>query len=290
MSAVAHEPETRELRLVEGPSALGGGVRRFLALTWLIASTDFKLTYFGSVLGYLWSLMRPLLFFGVLYVVFALVIHFGKGVPDYPVVLLLNIVLFSFFQDATGQAVDSVLRRESLVRKMHFPRLAIPIATIVTAMINLALNLMAVFVFMLAYGIKPRLAWLLLPVLVLVLALLTGGLAMGLSALYVRFRDVAPIWSVVSQALFYACPIFYVVAGAGGKLHGEWLKRIYLFNPIAAVLTQARRSIIDPSIAGLPSLMGGLEWVAVPVGLSLCVFALGFWIFSRLAPGLAEEL
>ena len=125
--------ETLPLAEVRGPSAFGGGWRRFVHLTWVISRTDYKLTYFGSVLGYLWSFMQPLLFFGVLYVVFAVIItNLSKGVKDFPVLLLMNIVLFSFFQQSTTGSVTSVVIREAIVRKMHFPRLVIPLATVTT--------------------------------------------------------------------------------------------------------------------------------------------------------------
>src|SRR5437588_4706265 len=170
------------LREVRGPSALAGDRRRFFNLIWLISSTDFKLTYFGSVLGYLWSLVRPLMFFGVLYLVFAVIVNFGKGIQDFPVLLLMNIVLISFFQEATGSSITSVLTRENLVRKMHFPRLVIPLSTVLTALINFGLNLLAVFVFMLAYGVEPRLTWLLFGVVLVPLVMLATGFAMLLSA------------------------------------------------------------------------------------------------------------
>ncbi|MGZ7040124.1 MAG: ABC transporter permease, partial [Thermoanaerobaculia bacterium] len=124
---------------VSGPSAIGGGWRRFVHLTWLISKKEFKLTYFGSGLGYVWSFMQPLLFFGVLYVVFAVIVNFNRGALDFPVLLLMNIVLFGFFQAGTGGSIASVLVRENLVRKMHFPRLVIPLATVITAAMQLVL-------------------------------------------------------------------------------------------------------------------------------------------------------
>jgi ABC-2 type transport system permease protein len=277
----------RRLTQIHGPSALGGSWRRFRNLTWLIASTDFKLTYFGSVLGYLWSLMRPLLFFGVLYLVFAVIVTFGKGIPDFPVLLLMNVVLISFFQEATGASIPSVVARESLVRKMHFPRLVIPISAVVTALINFTLNLVAVLVFMLVYGLQPRVTWLLLPVVLAPLLAFTAGLAMLLSALYVRYRDVAPIWGVVNQALFYASPIFYTIERVASK-HPQ-LARWYLFNPIAAVMQQARHWMIG----GTPSTaqwMGGVVWLLGPAGIVIGACALGYWVFNRMAPRIAEEL
>ncbi len=277
----------RRLTAVRGPSALGGGWRRFGHLTWLIASTDFKLTYFGSVLGYLWTLMRPLMFFGVLYLVFAVIVTFGKAVPDFPVLLLMNVVLISFFQEATGNAIPSVVARESLVRKMHFPRLVIPISTVITALLNLSLNLIAVFVFMLIYGIQPRVTWLLLPVVLAPLVALAAGLAMLLSALYVRYRDVAPIWGVVNQALFYASPIFYTIDQVAQ--HDPSLARWYLFNPIAAVMQQARHWMVGGT-PGAAAWMGGAVWLLAPIGIVVGTCALGYWVFNRMAPRIAEEL
>ncbi|MBV9837248.1 MAG: ABC transporter permease, partial [Solirubrobacterales bacterium] len=270
------------------PSALGGGWRRFLNLTWLVATTDFKLTYFGSVLGYVWSFAQPLLFFGVLYLVFAVILAGSfTRVPDFPVLLLMNIVLFNFFVAGTSGAVSSVVVRENLVRKMHFPRLVIPLSVVCTAAMQLALNLLVVLAFMTAYGVHPRLTWLLLPVILLVLAVLTTGCAMLLSALYVRYRDVAPIWGVVTQALFYASPVFITIEAV--QKHGHNLGRFYLFNPLGAILQQARHWMIGGS-PGTPAIMGGYQWVLVPVAIMLFVWALGYWVFSRMAPRIAEEL
>jgi ABC-2 type transport system permease protein len=275
------------MREVTGPSALGGGWRRFVRLTWLVAATDYKLSYFGSALGYLWSLMQPLLFFGVLYVVFAKIVQLGKEVPDFPVLLLMNIVLFSYFQQATGASIASVVGREGLVRKMHFPRLVIPLASVITATINLVFNLVVVLGFMLAYGVRPRPAWLLLPVLVFALFLFATGFAMLLSALYVRYRDIAPIWGVVSQTLFYASPIFILVENIQSRAPGA--VRYYLFNPIAAILQTARHWMLGQS-HGPGYFMGGQLWVLVPIAILLGVCVLGYTVFSRMAPLIAEDL
>jgi ABC-2 type transport system permease protein len=259
--------------------------RRFFNLTWLIAATDFKLTYFGSVLGYLWSLVRPLLFFGVLYVVFAVIVSFGKGIQDFPVLLLMNIVLISFFQEATSASIPSVVLRENLVRKMQFPRLVIPMATVLNALMHFGLNLIAVFVFMLAYGVKPRLTWLLFPLVLLPLVLLVIGLAMLLSSLYVRYRDVSPIWGVISQVMFYGSPIFYTIE----RVAQHHAARYYLFNPIAVVMQQARHWMVGGT-PGAASWMGGKAWLLVPAGIVTICCVLGYVVFSRMAPEIAEQL
>jgi ABC-2 type transport system permease protein len=278
-----------ELQRVRGPSALGGGWRRFFHLTWLVATTDYKLTYFGSALGYLWSFTQPLMFFGVLYLVFGVVLakSFARAIPDFPMLLLMNIVLFNFFQLATGAAVNSVVVRENMLRKMHFPRLVIPLAVVCTAGMQLVLNLFVVLVFMLIFGIEPRVTWLLLPVIALAFFVLACGVAMLLSALYVRYRDVAPIWGVVSQALFYASPVFITIESI--EQHGHTLARFYLFNPLGAILQQARHWMLGDS-PGTPAIMGGYEWVAAPVLIGLGICVLGYWTFRREAPRIAEEL
>jgi ABC-2 type transport system permease protein len=279
-------PDAREIR---GPSAYGGGWRRFLDLTWMIGSTNYKLTYFGSALGYVWSLMRPLLLFGVLYVVFSQIVRFGGDVKHYPMLLLLNIVLFNFFQEATGRSVTSVVDNEPLVRKMHFPRMVIPLSTVLTAALNLLLSLVAVFVFLLAYGISPRWQWLLLPVILVLLVAFTSAVAMILSSLYVRFRDVQPIWSVLSTALFYATPVLYTIDHVQ-DVRGEWAEKVVLANPIADLLEQARRWIIDPSAPSAVQAIGGWEWALLPAGVFVAVCAFGLWVYDHEAPRIAERL
>jgi ABC-2 type transport system permease protein len=277
-----------ELRRINGPSAIGGGARRFWHLTWLVAVTDFKLVYFGSVLGYVWSFMQPLMFFGVLYLVFGVVLAstFGR-IPDFPVLLLMNIVFFNFFAQGTNGAVPSVVQRENLVRKMHFPRLVIPLAVVTTALMQLVLNLVVVIGFMLIYGVQPRLTWLLLPVIIVALATLVCGVAMLVSALYVRYRDVAPIWGVISQALFYATPVFITIEAI--QKHGELVTRLYMFNPLGAIFQQARHWMIGGS-PGTAAVMGGYGWALIPLGILIAIVVIGYWTFTREAPRIAEEL
>ena len=121
---------------ISGPRAIGDDRRRMFLLTTALAVTDFRLRFFGSLLGYFWQLMRPLLLFGVLFVVFTEFVRLGEGVPFYPVLLLSNIVLFTFLAEGTA-AVTSLVDRESLVRKVQFPLLAIPLATVLFAAFNL---------------------------------------------------------------------------------------------------------------------------------------------------------
>ena len=276
-----------ELQVIGGPSALGGDARRFVHLATTLAITEFKLRFFGSALGYLWQLMRPLLLFGVLYVVFTEFVKLGGAVEFYPVVLLTNIVLFTFFLEGTGGAVGSVVEREALVRKIQFPRMAIPVSVVLTASFNLGLNLLVVLIFALASGVTPRLSWLEAIPLVALLAIFTSGMAMLLSALYVRFRDVRPIWDVVSQALFYATPVIYTIDALSKS---DWIKHLIMSNPLAAILEQMRHAVIDPNAPTAAAAIGGTVRLLVPLGIVALVAGLGFWYFNREAPRIAEDL
>lgn len=262
---------------------------RLWRLTWTMATTDFKLRFFGSVLGYLWQLMRPLMLFGVLYFVFATFLDVGAGARYYPVALLLGIVLYSYLNEGTSQGLRSLLAREALLRKIAFPRLAVPLASVLTALFNVSLNLLPVFVFLVAAGATPRWSWLQLPLLMVALTLLILGLAMLLSALFVRYRDVEPIWDVVLQVLFYGTPIFYTLQIVTEKA-GEDVARLLMFNPFAAILQQARHAIVDPSYENAAAAIGGGVWLLVPVGISVGLFVLGAVVFAREAPRVAENL
>jgi ABC-2 type transport system permease protein len=274
-----------ELRDVRGPSALGGGWRRLVDLVLMISVTEFKRTYFGTALGYLWSIARPLMLFGVLLAVFTHVFRLGSEVAHYPVLLLFNIVLFGFFSEATITAVTSVVSQEGIVRKTQFPRLAIPLAVVLTSLFNLGLNLIVVFVFMLAFGIDPTWTWLLLPVLVAGMFILTTAVSMIVASLYPRFRDIGIIWSVLSTALFYATPVLYPLERAP-----EALRNVILANPITVMLQLGREWIIDPNAPTLTDLAGGHARLLIPLGIYVVVCVLGVWIFNREAPRIAEQL
>jgi ABC-2 type transport system permease protein len=273
-----------ELREVPGPSALGGGRRRSLELLYLIAVTEFKRTYFGTMLGYLWSLARPLMLFGVLLAVFTQIFRLGSDVPNYEVLLLFNIVLFGFFSEATGAAVTSIVAQEGVVRKTQFPRLMIPLAVVLTSLFNLALNLVAVLVFVLAFGVTPMWTWLLFPVILALLIVITVAVSMIVSSLFPRFRDMAIIWTVLSTVLFYASPILYPIDKAP-----DTLQEILMLNPLSPLLELARKWIIDPSAPG-PAEVAGAGALVAPVLIYAATCALAVWLFNREAPRIAEEV
>jgi ABC-2 type transport system permease protein len=273
-------------RPISGPGALGDRPRRALYLSVALAVTDFKLKFFGSVLGYLWQLVRPLLLFGVLYVVFTRFVRLGKGVDFYPAMLLSNIVLFTYFSEGTG-AVTSLVDRGGLIRKVQFPLIAIPLAAVLLATFNVVLNGIAVLAFALASGVRPHLSWLELPLLMAILATFVLGLAMLLSALFVRFRDVKPIWEVALQLFFYGTPIIYAIEKIGVS---RKIQELIMLNPLAAIIQQFRHAMIDPGAPSAAAAAGGAARLLIPGAIVVGAFLVGLWFFRREAPIVAEEL
>jgi ABC-2 type transport system permease protein len=279
-------------RPIQGPRALTEDWRRFWHLTFNIARTQWKLRFFGSVLGYLWQLMRPLLLFGVLYVFFTVIAKIkdtGAAGHAYGVQLLGAIVLFTFFLEATSGAVRSVVDSENVVRKIQFPRLVIPLSVVLVSLFNLGLNLVVVFIFALAAGIHPMLTWLELPLIVALLAMLATGLAMLLSALFVYFRDIQPIWEVVGQTLFYASPVIIPLSTVKTHLHGTLL-HLYMLNPLAVVVQQFRHAVVTHATISPGDVLGSQAALLGPVAIVVAFFALGFYVFNRTAPYVAENL
>jgi ABC-2 type transport system permease protein len=278
---------------VHGPSALGNDFRRFWALTFTLARTEFKLRFYGSVLGYVWTLVRPLLLFGVLWVFFTKVGHINNGTTPgekyYGAQLLGSIVLFTFFAEATTGAVRSVVDRENLVRKIHFPRLVIPISVVLLALFNLGLNLIVVAIFAVSAGVHPMLGWLELPLIVGALIVFSTGMAMLLSALFVHFRDIHPIWEVISQILFYASPVIISIQTVIARLSSTWL-HIYMLNPLAVILQQFRHAMITNATPSAGEVLG--SWTALfgALAIVVAIFIVGFAVFNRAAAQIAENL
>ncbi len=282
---------SREHALVEmtGPSATAGSWPRFYHITRALAVMDFKVRFYDSALGYLWTLMKPLLSFGVLYVVFSVIVRIGEGERFYASSLISGIVLFFFFGDATNKGVTCVLDNETLVRKIHFPRMVIPLSVVLTNGFFLLLNFIAVFVFFWIDGVEGvRLTWLELPILLVLLFLFTVGVTMILSVLYVVARDLKPIWEVVSQALFYLTPVLFPISLVAEQ--DERIAHVVMCNPLAAIIQQARHALIDPEQPSAAAAIGGAPWLLIPFGILFGTFFFGLWLFNRMAPRIAEEL
>ncbi len=278
---------------VHGPSALGSDFRRFWSLTFTLARTEFKLRFYGSALGYVWTLVRPLLLFGVIWLFFTEVAHVNKttgpGSQFYGAQLLASIVLFTFFAEATAGAVRSVVDRENLVRKIHFPRMVIPLSVVLLALFNLGLNLIVVMIFAVSSGVRPSLSWLELPLILGGLVMLAVGVALLLSALFVHFRDIQPIWEVISQILFYASPVIISIDTVRERL-SHTLLHLYMLNPLAVIFQQFRHAIITRGTLSAGQALGSWAALLEPITIVLAIFLIGFAVFNRAAAKIAENL
>lgn len=263
----------------------GFELSRFASLTWTLAISEFKLRFYGSLLGVAWTLVRPFAFFAVIYTVFTQILKVGTDVVNYPAYLLLALTLFMYFGEVTGASVSCLLHRENLLRKMRFPRLVIPLSVALTALLNLAMTLTAAVIFLAIIGIYPTWSWLELIPLVALLTMFALGIGLLLSVLFVRYRDVQPIWDVLSQMLFYASPVLYVATHVEGRYLG-----LYMCNPLATLLTEMRHAVVDPTAAGAGAALGGNVRLAIPLGIIAATFVLGLYVFRREAPRVAENL
>jgi ABC-2 type transport system permease protein len=247
--------------------------------------TDFKLRYQGSALGYMWSLLKPLALFIILYVVFSQFLSLGRSIENYPVYLLLGIVLWTFFSEVTSLSVKSIVDRSSLIRKINFPKYIIVLSTTLSAIINLCLNLLIVGVFMILSGIEVSLSSILLIPLLLELFILSLGVAFLLSSLYVRFRDVNYVWDIILQGAFYATPIIYPLT-----LVPEFAAKLLMLNPVAQIIQDARSVLTNPDASTLLSFYNGWIWYLVPLLVSVGIFIIGALVFKKQSPKFAEEV
>ena len=249
-----------------------------------MVSTDFKVRYQGSVLGYFWSLLKPLFLFAILYVVFTYIIPLGKDVEHYPVYLLLGIVLWNFFSEATTIGASSVVARGDLIRKISIPRYLVVIASSLSALINLGLSLLVVFIFALFNGIAPSLSWLLIIPLVAELYVLALGISFYLSAVFVRFRDVTYIWEIVLQAGFYASAIIFPLALVPEMYH-KW----FFMNPIVQIIQDARHAIATDTTVTIWNTIN--SWPLIMPFLMIVVFAvIGGLYFKKHSKYFAEDI
>lgn len=219
--------------------------KRNKALLKELVKTEFKLRYQGSALGYAWSLLKPLGLFSILYIVFVKFLNVGEAVPHFPVYLLLGIVLWTFFTEATFGALGSIVGRGDVIRKIKFPKYIIVISGTVNAFINLLFNLAVVMLFAVITGADFGLRSALAPLFILELYILALGIGLFLSALYVKLRDISHIWEVLMQGAFYATPILYPINIIIDKFQDKsWIPQMLLMNPVAQIIQDLRYSIV----------------------------------------------
>ncbi len=251
-----------------------------------LVKTDFKLRYQGSVLGYAWSLLRPLLLFLILYVVFVRFIRLGSGIPHYPVYLLLGIVIWNFFAEMTAQSLGSIVGRGDLLRKINIPRWVIVLSSSISALINLFLNLLVFIVFLLINHVDLLKTTLWLPLILLEVYIFALGLSLFLAAAYVKFRDMNYIWEVIIQAGFYLTPIIYPIT----LITNHTLQKLIFLNPLAQSIQDARYSSITHQTVTISQTYGGGPAKFIPYVLSVVALILGLAYFRHQSKSFAEEI
>lgn len=250
--------------------------------------TDFKLRYQGSVLGYLWSLLKPLMLFSILYVVFVNFLKIGSNIEHYAPYLLLGIVLWTFFSEATSQGMQAIVSRGDLIRKINFPKYIIVISGTISALINLGLNLVVVFVFMIFNGVDIGWSIALLPLNIIQLYIFSLALAFFLAAVYVKYRDVSHIWEVIMQGAFYATPILYPVQMI---MHmGHHIPQILMLNPVAQIVQDARYNVITDQAITTRQIFLNPLWQAIPYIIVLFSIVLASWYFRKNQKYFAENV
>ena len=250
--------------------------------------TDFKLRYKGSVLGYLWSLLRPLALFAVLYVVFVQFLRFGAGVPHFAVSLLLGVILWNYFTEVTMNGLSAIVGRGDMMRKLAFPRYVIVMAGSFSALINLAINMVVITFFIIINGVVIH--WSALIAIPLIIELFVLGLSVAflLSAMYVKFRDISYIWEVILQMGFYATPIIYPISMVIEK--SQMAAQIMMLSPVAQITQDMRAAVISSDTPTIMTMFGNPYLYSVPI-LIIVALAVGSSIyFKKKSPGFAENV
>jgi ABC-2 type transport system permease protein len=263
------------------------GPAYFLRILGVTAAADYKLKYSGSVLGYLWSVVKPLAFFTMLYFVFGHIFKLRSVSPYYAQSLLMGIVCFYFFADATLLGMYSLVSKESLLRKLIFPRIVIPISATLTATITFLVNLIVVAIFVAVADIEPRPSWLLLIPLLLELFVFILGVSLILATLFIRLRDIGQLWELVTQLFMYASPIVYPV-----KYLPQWARYIAFLNPFTQVIQDARSLVLYPDLPDnkitVTQVLGPYGRLA-PVSIAFLFLLVGLLLFKHEEPLLAER-
>ena len=253
-----------------------------------LTKTDFKLRYQGSVLGYLWALLRPLMMFAILYIVFAKLLKIGGDIPHYPVYLLCGTTMWSFFTECTSQGIQAIVNRGDLLRKISFPKYIVVVSATLTAVINMLINLVVIIIFALINGVTPSLSWLLVIPSLLELYLLSLGIAFLLGSINVKYRDITSIWDVFVQALFYAVPIIYPISMVAAS--SALAAKVILLNPISQAIQDIRFNLITDQTITTWNYVHNPFLTILPVVLVVFLLTISALIFRKRSKFFAEEV
>ena len=262
-----------------------------------LVKTDFLLRYQGSFLGIAWSVLKPLMLFCVMYVVFVKFLRFSDGTDTFPLVLLLGISMWNFFTESTKMGLCSITTRGDLLRKINFPKYIIVVSATINALICMSINLGVVIIACILSGVQFTVNVFWLPINLLQLYLLSLGVALLLSTLNVYFRDAQHIWEVVLQGLFYATPIIYPLSMVEQKLGevapgvGLLIEKLMLLNPAAQIIQDIRHNLIAPATTPtIWTLSDNVFFQMIPVALTFALLLWGVYVFRKYSPKFAEVM
>lgn len=257
---------------------------RTLELAWVLAKADLTQRYFGSVLGALWTMIRPLMLFGVLYVVFNHIVRVGGAIRNYPLYLLMALSIWGSFAELSTGCLNCLVARASILQKIRIPIVSIPLSLVITTGIQALANLAVLVVFLIGSGVDVQLGWLALPFAIALVMIFAWGAGLILSIAFVWFRDVGPIWEVISQLMFWATPVIYVATYPSRPL-----RDILGLNPLSPILTELRRLVIDPTAPSAVDVFS--SWALIGSGgILVATIAGGLLLFRARAHSAIEHL
>jgi ABC-2 type transport system permease protein len=252
-----------------------------------LVRTDFKVRYQGSALGYLWSLLRPLFMFVILYFIFVYFLKIGTNIPHWPVALLLGIVMWNFFTEITNTGLKSIVNKGGVIRKINFPKYIIILSASISALINLLINLVIIAVFMYINHVPPSWHLLLIPVFIVEMFVFAIGCAFILSTIYVKFRDINFVWDIIIQGAFYASAVLFPMSRVADE--STLAAKLLMLNPAAQAIQDARYGLLPPTMPTASHYLNGALNV-VPFVIVGVILIFGAWYFRKNSPYFAENI
>jgi lipopolysaccharide transport system permease protein len=254
---------------------------------------DLKLRYKNSVIGFLWSLMNPLLLMVIFTIVFTVLIP-STNIRHFPVFVLTALFSWNFFSTALMSGINSIVDNGHLIKKVSFPPEILTISTVLANCINFILAIPILIVFIVLFNIPLTLSLFYVPIIILLQVAFTLGVAFFLATLQVFFRDTGHIMEVLIQAWFMLTPIFY-----SSTLIPEWrtvlgvalpVRRLsYILNPMASIVTMYR-SVVYGFPEGSPPIAPELGFFLRTAVTTVVVLMLGYWFFIRHSRRFGEEV
>jgi ABC-2 type transport system permease protein len=251
-------------------------ITKWLPLLAELVKSEFKLRYQNSWLGYLWTLVKPLLLFGVIYLVFS--VFMKSSIPDYPSYLLLGIILWTYFSEATVVGMNSLLAKRDLITKTFFPHETIVFSSTLSSTITFLLNMVVFFVFQLISGKFPGFEALFFVLYIVLLYFFVTGVTFVLATLFAFYHDLQHIWEVLLQVLFWLTPIIYQISMVPEGYH-----QLVFLNPMARFVEYSRAVLVGHDIPTL--------WLnTVLILMCAITFSVGYFLYKKQEKKIAEKI